>query len=328
MMYDRRKSLLCLLVLAFAVLCHMCYMAPVQADTADEPLLATSPTASAPTPAAPPSVMESLTVPLPPFVLPPLIVPPLVAPRPPVIVTVRPRPHPPVHQPVPRPTAVTERIVHYGRSSRGRPLTAFVLDNGPHAASDTTLIFGGFHGNERTTPMIVTQLRRYLIQKPTAWPGRRVILVPYANPDGWSAGTRVNARNVDLNRNFPVDWSCTGRAARNNPGPAPASEPETRAMIHLLALYHPAKVVSLHSPLHCLNWTGPVGLAMAEAMKRCDHYRPTAHIGYPTPGSLGDYCGSLGIGIVTLELPQESEAASWTANRDALLTAICFDASK
>jgi protein MpaA len=146
--------------------------------------------------------------------------------------------------------------------------------------------------------------------------------VPCANPDGWNAATRVNAHHVDLNRNFPVNWTCIGIAARNAPGPAPASEPETRAMIHLMNLYHPQKVVSLHSPLHCLNWTGPVGQAMASAMARYDHYRTTAQIGYPTPGSLGDYCGACGIGIVTMELPQESEAASWNANRDALLAAI------
>jgi hypothetical protein len=283
-------------------------------------------------PTASPTMLSLVTVPTPDFVLPPPTAPSLIPPRLPKTVAVVVRPHPPrppIHMPVPpTPSLVRENIVWYGRSVQGRVLTAFVLDNGPGSASDTTLIFGGFHGNERTTPALVGQLQHYLKLKPAAWAGRRVVLVPCANPDGWAAATRVNAHQVDLNRNFPADWSCTGIAARNNPGPAAESEPETRAMIHLMNLYHPAKVVSLHSPLHCLNWTGPVGLALAQAMSRRNHYHATAQIGYPTPGSLGDYCGSLGIGIVTLELPQESEAASWAANRDAFLAAIQMHSPK
>lgn len=277
---------------------------PTAVTTPDEPILALSP----PTvPSVPPYRIPIFTVPPPELVWPSRV----------AVVIVR----PPV-RPLPPKPLVTEQFVRYGRSVQGRILTAVVLDNGPDAASDVTLIFGGFHGNERTTPVLVRQLRQYLTQKPDAWPGRRVVLVPCANPDGWAMATRVNAHGVDLNRNFPANWSCTGIASRNAPGPAPASEPETRAMIHLLNLCRPQKVVSLHSPLHCLNWTGSLGLKMADAMARYDHYRPTANVGYPTPGSLGDYCGARGIGIVTLELPQESEAASWTANKDALVAAI------
>lgn len=259
----------------------------------------------------------------------PLIVPPVespsstaVAPPVPPKVTVKPRPAPP------KPPRVTVQTLVYGHSALGQPLTATILDNGPQAKSDVTLIFGGFHGNERSTPDVVRQLQPYLLQNPTLWRERRVVLVPVANPDGWAAATRVNAHNVDLNRNFPADWSCTGRAARNNPGPAPASEPETRAMISLLRELHPQKVVSLHSPLHCLNWTGPVGKEMADAMTQLDHYPATSDIGYPTPGSLGEYCGSQGIGIVTLELPDISAPAAWSQNRAALLAAIQIQVPK
>ena len=95
-------------------------------------------------------------------------------------------------------------------------------------------------------------------------------------------------------------------------------------MMTLLREFHPQKVISLHSPLHCLNPTGPVGTAVAERMHQFDHLPVQPDIGYPTPGSLGEYCGALGIGIVTRELPDQSAAAAWADNRDALLAAINY----
>jgi len=210
----------------------------------------------------------------------------------------------------------------YGRSAQGRALAAFVLDNGVPDPADVTLVFGGFHGNERSTPGVVERLERWLRQTPEAWPHRRVLLVPQANPDGVAAGTRDNARGVDINRNFPVGWTSAARAARYSPGARAASEPETQAIIALLARYRPAKIVSLHSPLRCLNWTGDLGHAMASLMHTRDHLPVKDYIGYPTPGSLGDYCGAKGIGIVTLELAGEDAEAAWQENRAAFAAVI------
>lgn len=222
-----------------------------------------------------------------------------------------------------RKPSLTERPVQYGTSVQGRPLTALILDNGAHPSANTTLIFGGFHGDERSTPAVIANLRSFLRRNPSRWQGR-VILVPCANPDGWQARTRVNARGVDLNRNFPAGWRCAAPADRYRPGPHAASEPETRAMMALIRRYKPAKVVSLHSPLHCLNPTGSLGQAMAEAMHQFNHYPVRDDIGYPTPGSLGNYGGSLGIGVVTLELPVQSALSGWAANHEALLAAVRF----
>ncbi len=222
---------------------------------------------------------------------------------------------------------VTEQQITYGRSAQGRALTAFVLDNGAPRPGNVTLIFGGFHGNERSTPGVVERLHRFLRQTPSAWPGHRVVLVPQANPDGVALSTRDNARGVDINRNFPVGWTSGARAARYSPGPHAASEPETQAIIALLSRYRPAKIVSLHSPLRCLNWTGDLGHAMAFAMHAANHLPVKAYIGYPTPGSLGDYCGARRIGIVTLELADEGANAAWQANRAAFAAVINLRAS-
>lgn len=230
--------------------------------------------------------------------------------------TLSPKPSPP-----PLPHVRMETLV-YGRSVRQTPLTAYVLDNGPDAELNQTLIFGGFHGNERATPGVVLRMLAFLRTHPDTWRGRRVILAPYANPDGWAAATRPNAHGVDLNRNFPANWSSVGRAVRYSPGQTPASEPETRAMMNLIQHFRPAKVISLHSPLHCLNWTGPVGLAMAEAMHRHDGLPVKSYIGYPTPGSLGNYCGQQDIGIVTVEFANQSSKSAWNSSRDALMAAV------
>lgn len=217
---------------------------------------------------------------------------------------------------------VTERQVVYGQSAQGRVLTAMVLDNGVPRLGNTTLLFGGFHGNERSTPGAVERLRFFLKQTPGAWGNQRVVLVPYANPDGCVLGTRDNARGVDINRNFPVGWAAAAQAARYSPGAQAASEPETQAIIALLARYRPAKIISLHSPLRCLNWTGDLGHAMALVMHASNRLPVKGYIGYPTPGSLGNYCGARNIGIVTLELAGEGAEAAWQENRAAFLAVI------
>jgi len=229
---------------------------------------------------------------------------------------------PTVHpQPTSTPTTVAlrETVEIIGESVKGKPLTAYVLGNGPNV----TVIFGGFHGNEPTPPRVVDHLRAYLKNHPQELQGCRVILVPRTNPDGLATGSRTNANRVDLNRNYPGTWQKKARADRYHPGAQPASEPETQAVIKLLDRYHPQKVISIHQPLRTMNWTGEKGRRLAAEMKKYNDYPTTGDIGYPTPGSFGDYCGKvLGIGIVTLELPNIGTGAAWQQNKDALLAAI------
>jgi len=211
-----------------------------------------------------------------------------------------------------------ERLDVFGQSVLGKPLKAYVLGDG----ANKTMIFGDFHGNERSVPDVVKCLLQYLKQHPEKWPDCKIILIPYANPDGWAAGTRVNAHQVDINRNFHGTWKSVGRTARNYPGPRPDSEPETTAIERLVDRYHPTKIVSIHQPLHMLNWTGSPGKRLASVMHKANGYPISDDVGYATPGSFGDYCGGKGIAIVTMELPNEGAPEAWAKNREALLAAI------
>jgi protein MpaA len=138
-----------------------------------------------------------------------------------------------------------------GHSRRGRAIEAHRL--GPADAPSRFLVVGQMHGDELGGWYVV---RKYLLHMvPPA--GVQLWIVPTLNPDGRVAGTRTNARGVDLNRNFDTsDWK---RQAAGTPywsGPRPGSEPETRAMQRFLTKLHPYTMVSMHQPLAVVDFSG------------------------------------------------------------------------
>ena len=107
------------------------------------------------------------------------------------------------------------------------------------------LVVGSIHGNEPAGHAVVRRLRALA---PPA--GVQLWLVERANPDGARAGTRQNARGVDLNRNFPYRWSDGGRPFDTYfPGPRRASEPETRALQALVADVEPDLTLYYHQQM-------------------------------------------------------------------------------
>jgi protein MpaA len=117
---------------------------------------------------------------------------------------------------------------------------------------------------------------------------------------------------VDLNRNFPTrDWSPDPvfhkptldgpREVALSPGPRPGSEPETQALISLVEALRPEVVVALHAPLACIDDAkqGPLAHWIAERTG----LELVSDVGYPTPGSFGEWGGENGIGVVTYEFP-------------------------
>jgi protein MpaA len=141
-------------------------------------------------------------------------------------------------EPRPAKAAYASRVV--GHSVAGRPIVAWHLGE---THKPTVVLIAGMHGNEPAPAAILRTLR-----DGKSVHGIDLWVVPAYNPDGLTRGTRRNAHGVDLNRNYPYHWApLTGSYYS---GPAPASEPETRAMMAFLRQVQPDWILSFHQPLH------------------------------------------------------------------------------
>ena len=170
-------------------------------------------------------------------------------------------------------------------------------------SQNPSLIIGCFHGDEPQG--------KFLIEKYLETSDNNNIFIPCINPDGVSNNTRVNANNVDLNRNFPTkNWGEDTSKAGSNPadyygGKAPVSETETQFIIEVIEEYKPKSIITLHAPYKIVNYDGPAE-KLAQKISEIIGYPVEPSIGYPTPGSFGTYCGvERNIPTITLELDEK-----------------------
>jgi protein MpaA len=142
--------------------------------------------------------------------------------------------------------AWVDRSVVFGHSVRGVALTATEVGD---PSLPAVLLVGCIHGNE---PAGVAVVDRLLASPPR---GRiHLWLMRTLNPDGETAGTRGNAHQVDLNRNFPDAWKPIGPPGSvNYAGPGPLSEPEAAAMAALLRQIHPRTGIWFHQALDVID---------------------------------------------------------------------------
>ena len=128
-----------------------------------------------------------------------------------------------------------------GHSVRGRPIIA--VETGNPSAAHHILVIAVIHGDETAGMAIV---RALAAQPPPT--SLDLWLVEELNPDGVATGTRLNARGVDLNRNFPYLWTPRYQPwDANYAGPSAASEPETRAAMELIERIRPEATIWYHS---------------------------------------------------------------------------------
>jgi protein MpaA len=149
-----------------------------------------------------------------------------------------------------------------GRSAEGRPVLLSRVGDAP--AERRVLVVGAVHGNEPAGRAVLRELRRG-----PAPPGTELWLIDDLNPDGAAAGTRQNARGVDLNRNFPHRWRAQGRPFDTfHSGARPLSEPESRLAARLIRRLRPAVTIWYHQGLSLVDVSSGADPAVARRYAR------------------------------------------------------------
>ncbi len=186
-------------------------------------------------------------------------------------------------------------------------------------ATRRVLLVGGIHGDELSSVSIVFQWMQKQLGRGGALKFHWHV-VPCLNPDGLlrQKSTRVNARGVDLNRNFDTpDWSRnalnywqkrTKNDPRRYPGARAQSEPEVRWLASEIESFKPAAIIQVHAPYGVLDYDGP------RTPPRKIGFLDLRQLG-TYPGSLGNYAGlKLKLPTITLELPKAGALPSTTQN--------------
>jgi protein MpaA len=204
-----------------------------------------------------------------------------------------------------------------GHTVLGRPIEAIHFTPPAYARPrPPALLFGAIHGDEAVTQLMLERLADELIERP---PGRDTWIIPCLNVDGVLAGTRNNANDVDLNRNFAAaSWGMSRRPGYH-PGAAAEDQPETQALVELIDRVAPERLIALHSTFRMVNWDGRGEQLATEMSARCG-YPVAADMGYPTPGSFGAKYGiERTLEVVTLEVPYlDVDEQAWLDCRTAL----------
>ena len=168
----------------------------------------------------------------------------------------------------------------YGTSSDGRPLRAFRHGSGPQVGVITT----GIHGDELSGTSVLADLVTH-----DALAGWTLWLIPIANPDARAVNARF-VRDVDMNRDFPVEWTplpgptrsgCV--TARTGPTPHSLVESERLAAAMIDGPFRGATVSVSHHDNY--NWVAPQSGSPPVLRELADAYATAT--GLRLPGESG-----------------------------------------
>jgi murein peptide amidase A len=204
-----------------------------------------------------------------------------------------------------------------GHTVLGRPIEAVWFTPPSYAKPrPPAILLGAIHGDEPVSQLMLERLADELIERP---PGRETWIIPVVNVDGLLAGTRNNANDVDLNRNFASQSWGTERRPGYNPGAAPEDQPETQALVKLIEHVKAERMIALHAAYRMINWDGS-GKELATKMAELCGYPAERDMGYPCPGSLGAKYGvDRGLEVITVESPYLlADERGWIECRSAL----------
>lgn len=228
-----------------------------------------------------------------------------------------------------------------GRSVKGRAIEAYTYGSGK-----THLLFvGGVHGGyEWNSVLLSYQFMDYLKENPRIVPDNlTVTVIPSANPDGVFAVIgkegrfvladapkikdttglgRMNAHDVDLNRNFDCKWKPKSmwRGKIVSAGTAVFSEPEAKALRDFVLKNTPHAVIFWHSQSNavyaseCKDGILPETLAIMNAYAHASGYAPVKSFdAYEVTGDAEGWLASINIPAITVEL-QTHETVEWERN--------------
>jgi len=233
------------------------------------------------------------------------------------------------------------KVSAIGKSVLGRKIFACEFCDRKNADSAPAVLFAGaFHGTERLTTLVLLRfIEQFCAAMNTntsvagmdthrALCGRRLIIVPLANPDGCEIALRgsagagsmaglvkrlsggdfsswnANARGVDINHNFNAGWEILhqmerdagiyGPGPRQYGGPAPESEPETLALTKLCREQHIAQALAFHSQGEEIYWyysenTPDRGKKLARIFAASSCYALEEPVGLASHGGFKDW---------------------------------------
>lgn len=212
-------------------------------------------------------------------------------------------------------TVTTETI---GHSLQGAPINAFFLGDGPAIIA----VIGGLHtGNELISVEVVEALLAAFQAK--GLPEEvTLVFLPLVNPDGLALDLRVNARGVDLNRNWPSrDWSeyAVHSGEEVFAGTASLSEPETAALFWFLNRLQPSMTLSYHGFAGVVDDNGAGAAAeFAQMYAEATGYEHIEEwVDYHITGQMIDSLGEIGLPAADVEL-LEGDPLSFSRNMAAL----------
>jgi murein peptide amidase A len=186
------------------------------------------------------------------------------------------------------PSSLTiESFPDWVKTSTGQSLALF--QNLHRSDISPYLFVGGVHGDEPEGVRLAQEFLQWL-QTHSSAADHPWILIPCLNPDGYQFHERTNANKVDLNRNFPsTDWLKAEKKDRYYSGPYANSEIEVQALVRLITEKKPKAIIHFHSWKPCVVYTGVTGKKISDLLTKGNGYESREDIGYPTPGSLGQY---------------------------------------
>ncbi len=202
-----------------------------------------------------------------------------------------------------------------GSSVQGRSIAAYSFGSG----ASTILFTGGIHGSERSAQQTMQAWVAHLQAYGDIIPAdKRVVIVPNTNPDGIAKGSRNNANNVNLGRNFPTaNWSAsietTSGTLPTGGGTSAGSEPEASALIKLTRQLKPRLAISYHAQGRLVGankFADSVAIGniySAATGYQTMFYNAEAVMGYAMTGEYEDWMGEeMNIPAILIELPSPS----------------------